>query len=149
MAITLSPFEAIAQNNPNTLVVWAKDGSSSVFALTDKPTVSFTETNMIITSEKTEIDFPLEKMERLSYSYDAVNIHDLQSDSHHVRMSGNTIVFPSLEANSKINIYTSDGSVVLTKTIETKGDYSISIEGLKPGIYLVNVNNLSYKIVQK
>lgn len=139
-----------AQNFPNTLVVWAKDGSSTICALKDLPIVSFTETDLLISSQSAEYIFPLENMSRLSYNYDeSSEIYDIKNEEKNIKINNNTIIFPSLKANNTISLFTANGTEIFKKLVSKNGSYSFSIDDLKPGVYLIKVNKSSYKIMKK
>ena len=137
-----------SQDLPNALTVWTKEGKGTVFALTEKPVVSFTETDLVINARNMEVCYPLENMNKLSYDYDeTLDIVDIQTNNRTMNLRGNTLVFSSLPENSRVVVSTSDGAVVLMKTITLPGSYSLSTDSLRPGIYLINANNITYKIL--
>ena len=146
--LMLSSMVSIAQDRPNALTVWSKDGKEAVFALADKPVVSFSETDLIVSSVGVEVNYPIGQMQKLSYDYDeTLSVVDIETNTRAVSLRGITIVFGSLPGNSRIVVSTSDGAVVLQKTIPHAGSYSLSIDSLKPGLYLVNANNTTIKIL--
>lgn len=58
---------AKAETLPTNLVVWAKDGSKVVYALADEPKVTFTETDLVISSKGIEVNYAIDKMARFTY----------------------------------------------------------------------------------
>lgn len=150
LLLTLTALPSMAQGKPNALTVWSKDGRETVFALADKPVVSFTETTLFIKTKGMEVSYPLKDMRKLSYDYDeTVDVVDIQTDRRAVSLKGNTLVFRSLPLNSRIAVTASDGAVVLQRTITHQGSYSFSLSGMSAGVYLVSVNGLTYKVAKK
>jgi hypothetical protein len=87
-------------------------------------------------------------MRKLSYDYQEIlDTVDLQSNQRTAGFEKNQVVLNSLPANSKISVSNPDGSAVLQKTVTQSDSYSLSLNSLKPGIYVVNAYNTTYKIL--
>lgn len=141
---------AKAENNPTNLVVWAKDGTKVAYALLEKPKVTFTETELIITSNGVEVNYALENMARFTYEDNtATAITNLQTDESSFKLDGESLLFPALKANSTVSVYSLNGALVFKKVIRKNGEYAFPLSNMKAGVYMVNVNGLTYKIVKR
>lgn len=141
---------AKAENVPNSLIVWAKNGTKVAYALTEKPTVTFTKTDMVITANGVVVNYALENMARFTYEGSGMSaITNLQTDEQAVRLDGEYLLFPSLQPNSAVSVYAPNGVVVFQKTIRQSGEYALPLSSLNAGVYVVNVNGLTYKIVKR
>ena len=130
------------------LVIWAKDGTQVAYALAEKPKVTFTETDLVITANGVEVNYSLENMTRFTYEYNTVtNITNLQTDGS--SFYGESLLFPDLKANSSVSVYALNGTLILKKTVRQKGEYAFPLSNLNAGVYMVNVNGLTYKIVKR
>lgn len=148
--LLLGNLIALADEPKSRLVVWAKDGTKVAYALAEKPKVTFTETDLVITANGVEVNYSLENMARLTYeSNDASAIINLQTDESPFKLTGESLLFPDLKANSAVAVYSLNGTLVFKKTIRQNGEYAFSLSNLNAGIYMVNVNGLSYKIVKR
>ena len=49
------------------LVIWKKDGSKVAFALTEKPTVTFSENSLMINTATVSVSYDLENMAKFTY----------------------------------------------------------------------------------
>ena len=47
--------------------VHSKDGSNVLYALEEKPKITFTDVDLIITTKGLEVSYPLKEMARLTY----------------------------------------------------------------------------------
>lgn len=72
-------------NTPNSLVLLARDGKRYTYALADNPTVSFSGSNLIISSKGSQKEYPMKNISRITYeknsghaTYDAA---DMSMDS--------------------------------------------------------------------
>lgn len=134
----------------NQLVVWAKDGTKVAYALAEKPKVTFTETDLIITAKGVEVSYSLENMLRFTYeSNDESSIINLKNEESPFKLTGESLLFPALKANSTVSLYSLNGTLVFYKTVKAAGEYSFPLSGLNAGGYVVTVNSLTYKIVKR
>jgi hypothetical protein len=76
-------------------------------------------------------------------------INNIAADNTSMKFDGSAIVFPALEAGSRIMVYASNGSLVMNKTVSEAGEYAFPLSSLSQGVYMVNVNGKTYKIVKK
>lgn len=152
LTVLLSCFclSAMAFEPKTQLVVWAKDGTKVAYALVDKPKVTFTETDLVIAAKGVEVNYSLEKMARFSYENDkTASITNLQTGETSFKLDGESLLFPSLSANSTVSLYSLNGTLVFSKTVQTAGEYSFPLSNLNAGVYLVTVYDLTYKIVKR
>jgi len=138
-------------NEPRThLVVWAKDGTKVAYALSEKPKVTFTETYLVISANEMEVNYILDEMARFTYeSNDESAIINLQTDETPFKLTGESLLFPALKANSTVSVYSLNGALVFKKTVRQNGEYAFPLSTLNVGVYMINVNGLTYKIVKR
>lgn len=146
----LLPLLASAQEPKSFLVVWSKDGTKVAYALTEKPKITFTETDLVITAEGVDVNYPLENMSRFTYeANDDTAIRDLKTDDVSFKLDGESLLFLDLSPNSTVSLNALNGNVIFSKTVQTAGEYAFPLSNLNAGVYLVTVNGLTYKIVKK
>lgn len=149
MLLPLFSMVAVADEAINSLVVWAKDGTKVAYALAEKPKLTFTESELVVKTDSIEVTYALEQMSRFTYESGSVTgITDLRTDTP-FSLINEALVFPALPANSMVSVYSLNGSLVFKKTIRTAGEYAFPLSGLNTGVYLVNVNAVTYKIIKK
>lgn len=152
LLVLLSFFclSAMADEPKTQLVVWAKDGTKVAYALAEKPKVTFTETDLVITSQGVEVSYTLENMARFTYeSNDGFAIINLQTDESPFKLTDESLLFPALKANSNVSVYALNGALVFKKTVRQDGEYAFPLSNLNAGVYMVNVNGLTYIIVKR
>lgn len=134
-----------------TLVVWAKDGSKVAYLLNDKPVLTFKDGNLVIKAKDITVNYALKQLQRFTFENNQNVANAGLSPKEDIPFLMNTeyLLFPSLEKGSSIFIYSVQGQVVLKKTIAQAGDVSVPIDQLQSGVYLVQVNGITYKIMKK
>ena len=144
------PLIASAQELKSYLVVWAKDGTKVAYALSEKPKIAFSETDLVITTQGVDVNYPLDNMSRFTYeANDETTIRDLKTDKVSFKLDGESLLFMNPTPNSIISLHALNGKSVFSKTIKAAGEYSFPLSNLNSGIYLVTVNGLTYKIVKR
>ena len=140
----------MASEMKTQFVIWAKDGSHVCYALAEKPKVTLSENDLLVSSKGIVVSYPLNNLLRFTFEDETItSLTDIQSEKRFPKLEGEFLVFPNTDANSVVRIASLNGTIILQKTIQTNGNYSYPISNLKSGIYLVTINNLSYKIIVK
>lgn len=139
---------AMAENVQTQLVVWTKDGNKVAFALEEKPKITFTETELVITTNK-DNHYALENMAKFTYEQIPAGIKNLLDDNQAFLLDGESLLFPSLKANSTVSVFTLNGTTIFKKTVKSDGEYAFPLVHLQTGVYMVSVNGLTYKIVKR
>lgn len=143
-------LSAMAFEPKTQLVVWAKDGTKVAYALAEKPKVTFSETALVITAKGVEVNYSLENMARFTYESDENSaIRNIKTDEVSFKLDGESLLFLSLGANSKVSIHSLNGTLIFNKTVQMAGEYSFPLSNLNAGVYIVTVNGLTYKIVKR
>ena len=150
LLLSFTCLSAMADESKTQLVVWVKDGTKVAYALAEKPKVTFTETDLVITTYGVEVNYPLENMARFTYeTNDESAIVNLQTEESPFKINGESLLFPALKANSTVSVYSLNGTQVFRKTIRQNGEYAFPLSNLNAGVYMVNVNGLTYKIIKR
>jgi hypothetical protein len=152
LVLLLSFFclSAMADEPKTQLVVWAKDGTKVAYALAENPKVTFTETDLVITTKGVEVNYALVNMARFTYENEIVTaVTNLQTGALSLKLDGESLLFPALSANSTVSLYSLNGTLIFSKTVRKAGEYTFPLSGLNTGVYVVTVNGLTYKIVKR
>ena len=89
-------------------------------------------------------------MVRFTYEdFSQTGITNLKNGEISFKLNGEALLFPSLKANSTVSLYSANGTLVFKQIVRKDGEYSFPISNLNTGVYMVNVNGLTYKIVKR
>ncbi|MDY6206464.1 MAG: hypothetical protein SPI30_06950 [Prevotella sp.] len=130
-----------------TLVVNAVDGVSGEYLLGNNTKVEFGEARLMVTTNGTTFEFDLEKMKDLRYGKMWVlSVTPAERDGGRLfELTGESVIFRNLPAASVITIVSADGKTVSRQRV-AGGEYRLSTAMLGRGIYVLKVNELTYKI---
>ena len=135
---------------PTNLVVWAKDGTKVAYALADEPKITFSETDLVILSNGVEVNYAIDKMSRFTYEANGQTaIKNIKTGEISFSPDGESLLFPSMKTNSTLTIYSANGTVVFKKKVGEEGEYALPLSNLNAGVYIVDVDGITYKIVKK
>ena len=131
-------------------------GQKVSFTFTEKPVVSFSETNLAVS---------VRGAERVSYAYADVARIMMEDDvvsaignvvannkSQHVifNLSANTLSVTGLPAGNQLSLYALDGKLQLSMQANAEGSAIVNLSALPQGVYVVRTQSgISYKLFKK
>lgn len=129
----------------NLMTLHQADGTTTDIALSEDLNLSFTDTHLVVKGDNVEVQIERSNLLRISHS-DTSGVDEVGQDVAFA-FDGNSLFFNGLPAGSTVNVFSVAGQLVMTTPAD--GEAVISCDDLTPGAYIVNVNNLSYKILVK
>lgn len=149
LLLSVSAALTMAKEPVTRLVVWSVDGSKTAYALTENPKITFSSDKLFIRTNTIEVSYDLDKTSQFTYEWgDETGITDLRTDKPFT-LEDEALVFPSMAANSTVSVYSLNGMLVFKKTVRKNVGYAFSLSNLNAGVYIVNVNGVSTKIIKR
>ena len=151
--LLLFALPASAQNENGvwrqTIIVTTLDGTTMEYYLDNDTKVRIEKPNLVIETENVVLNYELENMKQVRYGKKFVTdgIHSATIGDNPFTLKDETLFFKDLAENTQIGIYTTDGKTVVSR--QCSGDASLSLNSLTAGMYIVKINNESYKILKK
>lgn len=136
-----------ASAQQDCLTVWHKDGSKVLFKLSEKPKVTYGD-SLVIIQTGTTVEYAFQAIQKMTFeSEEMVGIKEVKSRPEHPFLSdGETVSFLSADKDLRVTIVQLNGIVVKDITVRRGQQSSLSLRSLPPGVYLLNVNGVTYKI---
>ena len=126
-----------------------KDGNDTYFALSEKPTVTFTSTAMVLTAGSQTIEYPLTDFRAFAFEDDPLSIESLNGEGNNAVFSfGNSLKGEGLKAGSQVAIYTINGQLVGRSTVSQSGTVEIPLDG-QTGVFVVKSLSKTFKFIRK
>jgi hypothetical protein len=120
----------------NTLYIWQQTGEVVSYAFSEKPRITYADTNLILTTTKVQVEFPLSSVRK--FTFNDVMIDDAIGT-----------VRATLKDEGPLSIYTLGGVLVKTVPAEAGGRHTYSLDELPAGVYVVKSKTTSYKVVKR
>lgn len=144
------------QDNPDDeeltakVVIWTKTGEKCVYLLKEEPKISFTQEELLIETATLSATYPLSEFRRITYKEDddnpvATGIMDVKDGNNRF---GESLSFMDMAEGTLVSIYSANGTLVSAFHLSAS-NRKLSLSELPQGIYLVKVNNITYKIRKK
>lgn len=133
-----------------SFVVWANSGETFSYLLSEHPKVTQTATSLVLTTTKTEVEYPKEDvwkftMQKLSASeIDVVDINNIS-----ITQFGNIVYLSNCKANSVVCIYSVCGILYSTQNVTENGTLVIDFNDLNDGVYIISTESITYKIIKR
>ena len=133
------------------LVVLLKDKSEVSFNLQDEPIMGYKNGKLVITSTRSVTEFDVSNIRNLSYvdsptDIEEVDVSDGQGDTPFIRNGESFTFFPGGK-ELKVQISTVGGIAVSSFTIPKETPTTISLGALHPGVYIIRMNEITYKTI--
>lgn len=140
-------LDTIAKAEQKMLVITATDGTQTKYLLDEMPRVNIEKPYLVITAGLASISLPLEQLQHMHYEKatdDATAIGEIKMLDE--KGSRERIDFSNLPADANVSIYTLDGKLLYNLRPGQGKSLSLPLNSLQSGIYLVKVNDVTYKI---
>lgn len=135
----------------NYLVVEKTSGDKYSFDLSDEPIITFNNQIMQITSKSDSHSFEISDVKEYSFSdTNVTGINEVQPNELRIINDANgKIVIEGIQPNSKVRLFSIDGKEQMANISTSDDRVYINLDSLSKGIYIVSVNNKSFKIYKK
>ena len=130
------------------LQVWQANGKVMNISLNEEPRTTYSDGQLIITTTKTTVTFPLEEVVKYTYA-DASGISSPNAVGSEFSADGETITFTGLKPNTPVYVYSVAGQLLTTVTATGQSKTKISVSQFPVGVYVVKANGVTYKITKR
>ena len=130
------------------LVVWQKDGSQVLFRLAEEPKITI-EGDTVVIGSLTTVKYAFQAIKKTTYlNSDLGNrIKDISSVKERpFKSNGETITFQPSDKDMHVRVVLMNGLVVKDFSVEKGKPASISLTSFGAKQYLINVDDVTYKI---
>lgn len=140
-----------AQDATQRLVVWQKSGEKVYFDLSDEPRTSFKDGLLIINTKDGVLETSFQLSQILRYTHEGIKtgISEVKSNDLIVSQSNDAITLKNVAAGTILRLYDPTGTLLETQTSDGTSPILFSLSGRPTGIYLVNVNDRTYKLSKR
>lgn len=146
--LILFAFTLSAMADDMILQIWLSDGNVVNIDLNEQPVTRYVDGNLIITTTKTTISYPLEKVAKYTY-VSAEGIASINVMRSIISKDGESLTFSGLKQGTEIAVYSSSGQMMRKTKSGPHAKTIVSVSDLPTGVYLVKVDAITYKITKR
>lgn len=132
-----------------TLFIWSKTGEKVGYVLSERPKITFNKTALTVISDGVEISYPIDNFRCITYEKNDVTSIKETGIGELYSLKNNSLFFYKLRANDLISIFSIDGVLLYSKSVQRNGEFTISLSDFNTKAFIVKMNNLTFKIVKK
>lgn len=153
----LLSFHLSAEDNTNYLIVkWQKKPWMEVecfqIPFTQKVKIRFPKEHQNagmtrIVTESEIYEYETHRMCGILFVLENSSVQDISSIPQKLRITGDCVDIVVSKPDTRFGVFTIDGRIIMFDTLQP-GEHSISLSQLHPGIYIVKLNNESFKILK-
>lgn len=131
----------------NSLAVHQQDGQITVFSFTEKPVVTYSDNELVLTTRKTAVQYPLYKLKKLTFdtAWDDPSRIEEQIVNAKFRFQGNAIVVTGCKPGAQLMVFDLKGKKTCQLRTDDKGCATISLNGLRKQVYVMKTDHCSFK----
>lgn len=133
--------------NIYTLVITTVGGQEQQIDLNDYPTITMNAGQLEIKSKTATFDFDLQKVADFKYVDADASVGNIESDQC-VTLQGDRLIFRADNRDLTVSVCDMSGIVIFSKEMRVGEESIFSLSQLTNGVYVVNVNNTSFKIIR-
>lgn len=143
----VTSLPVLAQENA-TLIITTKSNGSVTYAMNERPKVTFSSTDVVLTTSAVVVNYPLNDFVTITFGEDnsstSIEEEQLVKPETVISCTSDKLAITKASAGSQVAIYTIDGKLVSMGTVDENGFAEFDLA--TRGIYIVRVGSISFKI---
>lgn len=132
----------------NAISIHQKDGKVANFAFSEKPIVTYADNQLVITTTKTSVQYPLYLLQKIDFALsEATAVEQVKPDAK-FRFTDGTLYISGGTPGSQVYIYNMSGMTEGQYRIDDAGNAVIALQRLSKGHYIVKTSRFTFKITK-
>lgn len=131
------------------LIVHLKSGEVVYYSFSEQPKVTYSGTDLLLTTTKTKVEYPLANLQKFTFGDMANGIGDVLINKAEMKLENGAIVVTNAKPSSVVSIYNASGMLAKSHVVDENGNAYISSSNLKEGIYIIKSDNVTFKFIKK
>lgn len=124
------------------------NGKAVYFEVAQKPVVSFSSSQVIITAGTQTVEYPLTDYRKLEFTdQNAAAISKITEGQNPVFSIGETFRASNLTPHSRVAVYSGNGMLLTSASVDVNGQVSIDLSSCK-GLLIIKTSTKSFKIIK-
>lgn len=132
------------------LVIWLKNGEIIQLELSDSLKTFFSKGNIIVESESTVFQWPIDSIIKYTYILPSSSVETANANSD-IKISclNDILTIVTTKPGMSVKLWAIDGVLINYWDSNNESKMSISLSGYTAGIYVLEINGFSHKIVKR
>ena len=122
----------------NAVILYHYNGTTSSFAFSEKPVISYSGNDLVLTTKNTAVQYPVHMLRKIDFG------NSFEVDTQFSFYDGK-LTIQGDEPFSRVYIYTLKGMKVGEYQLDSNGNATISTENLGKDFYIVKSKSFTFK----
>jgi hypothetical protein len=162
LSLGCQAMRAATTTKPYCLVVYTTDGSTTAFALAHHPRTTLYSRTFRIISDVADVEFfatdilrfTLEEIRGVVTPVEELAAETFRPSSEagnspQLNLTPGSFSLYGLRSGSSVSVHDSSGRIIQSANADSNGSLSLTMESLRPGVYIVRTEKSSFKIIRK
>lgn len=135
----------------NAVAIYQTDGNVTKFDFTEKPVVTYSNGDLVLTTRSTSIQFPIYLLKKLVFEsvWDSETaIEEVKASDVQYQFRSGSLCISGGEPDAVVSLYNLKGMKVGQYRLDAEGNATIPLQTLGKDTYIVKAGNLSFKFRQ-
>lgn len=146
--LLLSSAPLLAEDK-NALIILLKDGTSTTVLLDELPVATLSEGRLKVSSPGLSLELPRTKVARFVYAY----VDPTELNAHKMGIPGSSLVdgvlsLSGLQPGAVVCLYFDNGRLLDEVAAPADGRVNISLSAYPSGVYMLQIDGLTYKFTK-
>ena len=133
----------------DAVAIHQKNGTVITFAFMEKPKVTYSGSDLVLTTTKTSVTYPVYLLQKIVFDINwdeltGIEKTEVKADAQ-FRFNGTSLLVSGEVPGSTLSIYDMKGVLVGQYGLDDSGCTAISLGHLAEGIYLVRTKSFTFK----
>ena len=137
---------SVTMHGQNAVAVYQQDGKVAKFAFTEKPVVTYSGSELVLTTTKTTVQYPIYMLKKICFDVEleTTDVKTTTKDAAFCFQDG-SIVVSGGEPGSMAYLYNIKGVKVGEFRLDDRGCVTIPTQGLGRDLHIVKTKTVSFK----
>jgi hypothetical protein len=133
----------------NVVAIYPLQGEVALFAFADQPELTYTATDLVITTTQTSVQYPISNLRKVAFERadKPEGIDEIEVSKQFTFRDGQ-IIIEGGSPNALVNIYTIQGALVSQYRLDSDGNAAIPTTGMNGAAYILTTGSITFKFMQ-
>ena len=141
---------SLMANVQNVVAIYPLQGEVALFAFADQPELTYTATDLVLTTTQTSVQFPISNLRKVAFEQADMpeGIDEVEVTKQFTFRDGQ-IIIEGGTPNALVNIYTIQGALVSQYRLDGSGNTAILTSGYSGAAYILSTESITFKFMQQ
>ncbi len=145
------PDNPTVDDDPNNAVaVYRNNGQVEYFSFAGRPKLTYRDKCLVMQYGNSYVQYTLKGLVKITFCADPTDVEDgPMMDGLKFSFDNDEIRIASAKAGHPVRLYNLKGQCVKMLSVDGNGNVTVTLESLPPGVYIIQIEDITYKVLRK